>query len=254
MKRALTLLLALCLLLCLAACSEGGKPTPETTAPGTAAPQSTAATETKAPETEAPTTAAPETELPTEPETTEANEGPNIRGRIEGNDYINEYLNLRITRPQGWIFFTDEQIALANNLSSDKFKDTDLADIVAQAGQAMDMMLSDGSTGSLNLILQPNQPMLEPYTDEQIFQLSEEVFKAQFNAAGWETKLYEPKTMQVGGEDKTVLHLEMDANGTALDEYQCWYRDGSDYFGVLTLALPGGTDPLPYLDKISRLN
>lgn len=237
MRRALTLLLALCLLLCLAACSEGGKPTPETNAPGTAAP------ETKAPETEAPVT-----------QTTEGNEGPDIRGRIEGNDYINEYLDLRVTRPQGWIFFTEEQIALANNLSSDKFKDSDLAEVVSQAGQAMDMMMSDGFSGSVNLILQPTQPMLASYTEEQIFQLSEDVFKAQFTAAGWETKLYEPKTMQVGGEDKTVLHLEMSANGTEFDEYQCWFRDSEEYFGVLTIALPHGTDPQTILDNISRLN
>ena len=228
MKQALSLLLALCLLLGLAACSGGDQPT-----------QKPAGAEDSQQTTAAATT---------------GKEPVDVHGTIENDAYINECLNLKILCPDGWFFYTEEQIAQANNLSAELFKDTNLSEIVESAGQAMDMMLSDGAQSSMNLIIQQEMPAIKAYTDEQVFKLSEMSIKSQISSAGWEIRDFNPKTMTVGGEDRMVLYMALTANGVKFEEYQIWFRTGGDYMGVLTLALMDGRDPQPYLDGIFTLH
>ena len=225
MKRLSMILLALCLVLALVACGAGNQTS------------STANT----PET----TSAPETE----------NVGTKeIRGKVEGDAYTNDYLNLCIERPQGWVFYTEDQIAEMNGFTTELFEETDIADIVAEAGQQTDMMMSDGGSNSLNLIIQPSQSALEKLTDEQIFQFSEKTVQDQLNAVGWTIDKYEAVTMQVGGEDRSVLHMAITANGVSFDEYQIWIRPSGDYMATLTLALQKDMDPQPVLDGIKNLH
>lgn len=225
MKRLSMILLALCLMLALVACGAGNQTS------------STANT----PET----TSAPETE----------NVGTKeIRGKVEGDAYTNDYLNLSIERPQGWAFYTEDQIAEMNGFTTELFEETDVADIVAEAGQQTDMMMSDGGSNSLNLIIQPSQSTLETLTDEQIFQFSEKTVQDQLNAVGWTIDKYEAVTMQVGGEDRSVLHMAITANGVSFDEYQIWVRPSGDYMATLTLALQKDMDPQPVLDGIKNLH
>lgn len=290
MKRIFCLILALMLVLSLAACSESEKrndpfgdskpaattesvretqtaaatKAPETAVPETEAPETTASTE--APETtastEVPVTSEePETEpttattLPSDERPTEPNAVSSIRGTfVEDDVYTNETLNLRVACPEGWIAYTDEQIALANNMSYEMFKDTDVGSLVKQAGQFMDMMMGEYTGSNLNLIIQPSNPLLVNYSDEQLFSLSAEMYKAQFKAAGMEIVTYEPVTKQVGGEDRTVLHIVLSISGVTADEYQIWLRNSSEYMGILTISLLGGTDPQPILDGVSTLN
>lgn len=225
MKRLSMILLALCLMLALVACGAGNQTS------------STANT----PET----TSAPETE----------NVGTKeIRGKVEGDAYTNDYLNLCIERPQGWAFYTEDQIAEMNGFTTELFEETDIADIVAEAGQQTDMMMSDSGSNSLNLIIQPSQSALEKLTDEQIFQFSEKTVQDQLNAVGWTIDKYEAVTMQVGGEDRSVLHMAITANGVSFDEYQIWIRPSGDYMATLTLALQKDMDPQPVLDGIKNLH
>lgn len=229
MKKIATLILALCLILSLAACD------------GTTDPNVTAT----------PTETAAQNNVPG---TTEAVQDSEIRGTLENDAYDNSYLKLRIARPEGWTFYTEEQIAQANNYTAELFEETDVADLIAKSGQMMDMMMSDISGNSMNLIIQPNQAALASVSDEQMFQLSEQMMKAQFESAGMTVSTFEPKTVQVGGQERTALHLVMTANGVEVDEYQLWFRDQEQYMGILTLALTDGSDPQSILDGITTLN
>ena len=255
MKKLYALLLALCLMLSLAAC--GSTPAPatssETPQPAAEAP----AAETPAAEpaaTEEPESAAPETEEPAaeEPQA-EAPAQDGIRGTLLEDAYENAPLNLRIARPAGWIFYSDEQIAQVNNVTAELMSGTDVADYLNKNGQFMDMIMADAVGNSLNLLLQPRQAALDLYSDEQIFTLSENTFRAQFSAAGMEISTFEPLTMQVGGQERTVLHMVL-AGDTEVDEYQIWYRTEADFMGILTLAIVDGSDAQPILDGITALN
>ena len=186
--------------------------------------------------------------------TTEPDEIAPVRGEKTNDAYINESLNLKIAKPKGWFFYTDEQMAQISNMTVDAYKETDIAEIIEKSGQLMDLMMADLGGSNLNLLIQPKNAMLDAYTDEQIFTLSEEMFRTQFQSAGMEVKNYEAVAMEVGGEEHTVLHLLLTVQGVEVDEYQIWFRGDSDYMGIATLSIQDGSDPQPILDGITALN
>ena len=273
MKRILTLALVLCLVFCLAACggqseqkpapadTQAQTEAPKTEAPETEAPETeapkTEAPETDAPETEAPETEAPKTEVPeTEALETQPAEGETREhGRVEGDSYYNDYLDLKIARPSGWIFYSDEQLALASNLSAELFSDTDISELIKQSGQLIDMMMVDAAGDNVNLLLQPAQAALASVSDEQIFQLAEATFRAQFESAGMKVENYEVCTVKLFGEDKTALKLTMTGMGRTMEEYQIWLRPGGDYMGILTIGFnTEDADPQTIFDGITHIN
>ena len=138
-------------------------------------------------------------------------------------------------------------------MTGELLSSTDVADFLGKNGQFMDMMLANGSSNSVNLILQPKQEQLALYSDEQIFTLIESTLKEQFAAAGIEVSLYEPLTMQVGGQERTVLHMVL-AGDPDVNEYQIWYRDSDAYMGILTVAIADGSDVQSILDGITSLS
>ena len=222
--RIIALVLLLSLALCLTACDDKTTPS-ETKAP--------VARDTRAPETQAAGT-----------------EG-SLHGVLTDDAYVNDMLKLRVDKPEGWTFFTEEQIAASNNLTGSMLN-TDVAALLEQNGQVIDMMVSN-ETGSnnLNLLLQPDNPALDAYSDAEVFELSESAFRIQLKSAGMEISSYESATMKVGGKERTVLCLVLDYSGTEIREYQIWCRSKQTYMGVLTLAITNGSDPQPILDKIT---
>jgi hypothetical protein len=48
--------------------------------------------------------------------------------------------------------------------------------------------------------------------------------------------------------------MVLNTNGADVDEYQIWFREQSDYMGILTLALMDGSEAQPILDGITALN
>lgn len=235
MKRTLALILALVLCLSLTACVPV-LPVPTTAQPETAAP------------TAAPTEAATEA-----PATTEAQETALAHGIVEGNTYTNETLNFKFTVPEGWIFYTEDQIAAQNNLTVEMFEGTAAADALKQNGQLIDMMAAklDGSNASL--VIQPAQAMMAIYSDKQLFELLEETYKAQFKSSGLEIKEYEVVEMPALGTEKSALRLVLEMSGVEMTEYQVWLRDNPDYYGVLTITTMADTEPEALMEGISNI-
>lgn len=217
MKKTLALILAVALCLSLTACVVNA-PVPEL--PSSETPVSTQAR-----------TEPPATEAPTEEAGT-----PSLHGVVEGNTYTNELLNFRITLPEGWVFYTEEQIAAQNNISAELFEGSDIAETIKEAGQMVDMMAVKGDGSNANLVIQPAQAVMNVYTDKQIFDLLEPTYKAQFSSSGMEIKEYETVEMPVLGQDRAALRIVIEMSGIQMTEYQIWLRDNPDYYGVLTVT------------------
>ena len=273
MKQISALVLMICLLLSLAACSPKAEPArteapqeestaaPETKAPETEAPETeapeTEAPETKAPETEAPETEAPETEAPETktPETEAPADAPRVHGTVDGDVYTNEVLDLRVTRPDGWIFYTEEQIAAQNSIAADLLTEgSQIAEQLRENGQMIDMVLQKADGSNMNLVIQPGNVFLSLYSDEQLFELLKETYQTQLTEAGMEVKSYETMPMQIFGEERTILHMDVEMFSIPFSEYVLWVRDNPEYCGILTLTLAGGEDPQEYFDLLSRIN
>lgn len=256
MKQILALILALCLLLCLAAC---GAKQPETSAPESSAASTTGTPTTAAPEsTAAPTTETPTTEEPTtEVPTTEPEEALSFRGTVEGNVYTNRCLNLRFELPEGWAFFNEDQLAQANNMTGDFFRNSDGEDLMAKYGTLIDMYAYQDTDSNVNLTIQPHNTALDAYSDEQIFRLIEDMVKAQLSSGGAEVKDYQVVKVQAFGEERDAIYMDLIINGTELHEYQIWLRpehSDYDYYGVFTVADAEQGAALNVLNGLSRLN
>ena len=265
MKPVLTAVLALCLLLSMTACADVALPNsdvaPETKAQETKAPE----TEAPVPETEAPTEAlAPETEAPTEapaPETDTPTEAPTeepavglTHGTVEGNSYINETLNIRLTLPEGWIFYTEEQIAAQNNITVDMFQGTDVAEALQTIGQFIDMVASTSDGSNTNLVIQPAQELLSLYTDKQLFELMQETISTQFESAGVELKEYEILDFPALGKDQAALRMVFTMAGIEMTQYQIWLRENPDYLAILSVTSATQLDAESFFDGLSRLH
>ena len=161
---------------------------------------------------------------------------------MEGNTYTNEVLNFKITLPEGWTFYTDEQIAEQNNQSIEMFEGTDIAETIKAAGQLIDMMAMRADGSNANLGIQPAQAAMNIYSDRQIFDLLETNYKAQFSSSGMEIKEYEAVDMPILGEDRAALRIVIEMSGIQMTEYQIWLRDNPDYYGVLTITALKGAD------------
>ena len=249
MKKLCMITLALCLLLSLAACSTEGKaPDAKDT---TAAAQTTVQTpsDTDAPETDAPETEAPETDAPVPvttaapaPDTTAAPQTGLNHGVIEGNAYLNETLNLRIACPEGFSFYTEEQLAAQNSLTADLLEQTDISDLVKQNGQLIDMCMSTASGSSANLVISPNNASLKSVTDEQLISMMKDMLVEQYEKVGMHVVEAEAKTMQLFGSDKPVLVLDIEVNDTPIRMYQFFDREASDdYYATNTITLSTDT-------------
>ena len=223
MKRILVLLLALCMMLSFASCGAKTEPAANNGSSGSGSSASSAPDESK------------------------------LHGTIDGDSYTNEYLGLRIILPAGWVFYDEDQIAMVTGLTADAFADTKIAENIDKSGQLMDAMLTNNTGCSINLILQPQNVLLKNLSEEKVFQSLETQLKKQFEDAGIPVKSYEVVTKQVGGQDMTVLYMALDF-GVMMDEYQVWYRTSGKYLGILTLAVPQGTDPQPFLDCLKKLD
>ena len=172
-----------------------------------------------------------------------------LHGEVDGDIYTNEYLGLRIVLPAGWAFYDEDQMAMVTGLTADFFANSNLAEKIDESGQLMDIMLGNSTGCTINLIIQPQNVLLKSLSDESIFQSIESEMKKQFEDAGVSVKSYDIVTKQVGGKDRTVLNMKADF-GVVMDEYQIWCRTNGKYYGIVTLAVPDGTDPQTFLDCI----
>ena len=203
---------------------------------------------TEAP-TEAPVTEAP-TEAPTEPAGSRL-----AHGTVDGNTYTNETLNIKFTIPEGWIFYTEEQIAAQTNFTMEMFEGTDAAEALRQAGQLIDMMASKGDGSNANLVIQESSSIMSLYSDKQLFELLKDTIAAQFENSGMEMATYEVLDLPALGEEHAALHLVIKMSGVEVSQYQIWLRDNPDYYGVLSVtSMDPEMEPQTLLDGLSRLH
>ena len=130
MKKIFALILALCMVFSLAAC--GGGSTPANNAANTTPANNSANT----------------------PTNNTANTEEAYRGKVTGNTYVNEPLDLKLTLPSGWTIFNDEQIAQQQGVTKEFFEGTSIEKIVDSTGSMMVFYAMKGAgINNLNIIM-----------------------------------------------------------------------------------------------------
>ena len=167
MKKLLSIILILTMLLSLTACG-GSSSAATTTAPETTV-QETEAPTTEEPTTEEPTTEEPTTEEPTteEPTTEEptteapaANVDESKIGHIVDGVYTNAFIGITCTLDDYWTIATREEMAQIQGLTADMMSDEDLAEMLKNSGSVYDLYaFGDEGLVTLNIIME-NQGLL----------------------------------------------------------------------------------------------
>ena len=70
------------------------------------------------------------------------------RGKIKGNVYRNEFLGIEFTKPDSWVYATDEEIAETVNISVDWLLGEKFKDALENNPLVFDMLVVDQITGS----------------------------------------------------------------------------------------------------------
>lgn len=70
------------------------------------------------------------------------------RGTIEGDVYSNDYLDFQFTKPESWVYATDDEIAEAMSLGADLMLEENFKDALEDNVAVYDMMVVDTLTGS----------------------------------------------------------------------------------------------------------
>lgn len=182
-------------------------------------------TDTEAPET----TEAPEPEKPAEIS----------RGNINGDVYENEFIGFKFTKPESWVYATDEEMAAALNLGVESFYDDKFKESVENNPAVFDMMVSDTLTGTnLNLVYENlKKSMATNITEKQYL----DVVRQQFANMTTMTVTFpdEYTTVKLGDVEFTKAVCTTEAYGISMTQIY-YIRKVDAYMTTMTVTITNG--------------
>ena len=214
MKKVLSVLLAMLMLLSLVACGEDNKPASSV--------NNTPATSTVESKDESSDTSSNDI----------AEEKLFVRGVVENNVYTNEFAGVRFTAPEAMTFYTDEEIAAVYGASEEMFN------ITLDTSIIYDMYAMNPETGATVNVNYENMGLLygSLLTAESYLAASKSNLEAVFNnTPGMNVTSLEQSTVNVGGEEMPCINLVIDINGMSLYETLVT-KEADNYMMVFTVG------------------
>ena len=222
LKKVFALLLVLTMVCAFCACG-GDEPAQGTQVDNNPA---TEAAPTEAP-TEVPTEAPTEvsTEVPTEApiedptEIVEVETVPVEMGQITGLNYESGYIGIGCNLPEGWVFYTDEEIAALNGLTAGLMGD-EYQQALQSADLLYDMHAANADGSNTNVILEKGSALellvlnLENYVDS----VSPSVAEAMLSM-GFETYECEKSYVTISGEQMVCIRGVGTLMGATIYQY-----------------------------------
>lgn len=161
------------------------------------------------------------------------------RGSIEGDVYTSEFLGLSFTKPESWVYSTDEEIAAAMNLGVDIFLGENFKDAVENNPSLFDMMAVDIITRSnINIVFENlSKTFATNITVEQYIQ----ALKAQLaNLSGMKVTFPEAfETVKLGETEFTKVDCTVTVQGSSMK--QIYYLNKVDKFmRSVIVTIPSG--------------
>lgn len=188
--------------------------------------------------TEAPTTEAPTT---TEEQTTEAELAKDdiSKGSHEGNVYKNEFLGFTFTKPDSWVFSTDEEIAAAMNLGIDQILGDNFKEALKKNPAIYDMMVVDSITRSnINVVYENLQLSFSSNITEA--QYIEAVKYQLSNISGMEVTISETlEKVNLGKTEFTKCVCETKTNGVSMTQV-FYLRNIDGYMACVIVTITSG--------------
>ena len=223
MKKVLAFTLALCMILTLAAC--GGSSTPANN--GSSTPANNSGNKTAEPK---------------EPDF----------GKIDGNAYTNEYLDIKFTLPDGWEFKDADYIANLNSTSKDETGKTTLKEMLTTKSNVYLALGLDPKTGN-NVIVSINKITSTQLSEKDYVDQTKATYLEKVKSSPEEYKVAETLKVTFCGQEKTILHIQRVKSGSTVDQYLVLIEVPNSYYGVVTITSMKGADNSIF-SAFSKLN
>lgn len=161
------------------------------------------------------------------------------RGTIEGDVYTSEYLGLSFTKPESWVYSTDEEIAAAMNLGVDMFLGENFKNALENNPSIYDMMVVDTITrSSINVGFENlSKTFASNITVEQYV----EALKTQLGSISAMQVTFPEAlaTVKLGATEFTKVDCSVTAQGVSMK--QVYYLNKSDNFmRFIIVTIPAG--------------
>lgn len=136
------------------------------------------------------------------------------RGVVEGNVYTSEYSGLTFTAPEGFRYYSDEEIATVNGITEE------LLDVEEIETVVYDMYCIDETNGStININFENIGALYGALLDEEAYlDLSLENFDTMYASSGITITSSEIGTIDISGKEFTSVDLVLDFGGVSVSE------------------------------------
>lgn len=156
-------------------------------------------------------------------------------GKAEGNVYESEFLGVGFKLPEGWTFYTAEQIKELNGLTTDML-DEDIAETIKNASIVYDMMALDNAGNSTNVNIEKvNAAQAAIITEEKYAEIAIPSLKNALSSMGFSSVTAEASTTKFAGEDAVCIDIVC-SNGTVTMYEKVVCKKIGTYMAAITVA------------------
>lgn len=156
-------------------------------------------------------------------------------GKAEGNVYESEFLGVGFKLPEGWTFYTAEQIKELNGLTTDML-DEDIAETIKNASIVYDMMALDNAGNSTNVNIEKvNAAQAAIITEEKYAEIAIPSLKNALSSMGFSSVTAEASTTKFAGEDAVCIDITC-SNGTVTMYEKVVCKKIGTYMAAITVA------------------
>ena len=171
-----------------------------------------------------------------EPTTSETEKSEFKFGKVNGQTYTNEFAGISCTLPNGWIYYTEEEIKSLNNLTIDMLDDK-IAETIKNAKIVYDMQVTDPSTGnnaSINFEKLPSYAV-SSVKMESILKNQFPVLRKSLEDVGATIEKMEYEKITVNGKEFDGISIVSKYNGVSMEQSIISFQKG-DYLVYLTVT------------------
>lgn len=156
-------------------------------------------------------------------------------GQWKNSVYTNDFLDIKYTLPEGWVKYTDEQMASLMNISADlTFGDNDFVKEAAKLTSVYYFMTQNSTTGN-NVSLYSEKPIFSLTLDEYI-----EALKTQLSTVEtFDYKINKTTNGKLGNKDVKILDVSSSFSGHTLSQRYYIYKLDEYFVGIVATSTTG---------------
>lgn len=167
-------------------------------------------------------------------------------GTTTSDKYTNSAIGLSFKLPDGWTFYTQEQILQLNQLTSNMVSE-EIAEALENANVVYDMFAQELTTGSsINVVLEKQSAeIIETLDIKNALESQVPTIKATYTGIGYTDINTEYQKVTLDGKEFDALYLTAKLNGTDMYCYAICYKTTSRLVNVTVCTM--GTNNLDTL-------